>query len=99
MPNQFDIYRTNDGATVVIIQADVLDALPTRVVIPLVSSEQLGVGLKRLMPVIIEGDTKLRLLPQQMATVMTSSLVTYIGSAAHLRDDIIRACDMLLAGY
>jgi toxin CcdB len=51
------------------------------------------------MPIILEGDSKMHLFPQQMATVMTSSLVTYIGSAAHQRDEIIRACDLLLTGY
>jgi len=34
-----------------------------------------------------------------IATEMTSSLATYVGSTKHLRDDIIRACDLLLTEY
>lgn len=99
MAGQFDIYRSNDNVLVVVIQSDILMHLPTRVVIPLVSSRDIDVGFKTLMPVILEVDGKMHLFPQQMATVMTSSLVTHVGSAAHLRDDIIRACDLLLTGY
>ena len=83
----------------VVIQSDILMHLPTRVVIPLVSSRDIEVGFKTLMPIIFEGDSKMHLFPQQMATVMASSLVNYVGSASHQRDDIIRACDMLLTGY
>ena len=99
MARQFDIYRSDDGVLVVVVQADILMHLPTRVVIPLVSSEDMSVGFNTLMPDILEGDSKMRLFPQQIATVMTSSLTTYIGSAAHQRDEIIRAYDLLLTGY
>ena len=99
MARQFDIYRSDDGVLVLVVQADILMHLPTRVVIPLVSNNDIHTGFKTLMPIILEGDSKMHLFPQQMATVMTSSLVTYIGSAAHQRDEIIRACDLLLTGY
>lgn len=99
MPRQFDIYQSNDGVLVLVIQSDLLDHLPTRVVIPLVSAKDIDAAFKTLMPVIMASDKELRLFPQQIATVMTASLVTFVGSAAHLRDDIIRACDMLITGY
>lgn len=99
MPRQFDIYRSNDDVLVLVIQSDLLEHLPTRVVIPLVSSRDIAVPFQTLMPVVMSSDIQMRLLPQQIATVMTSSLVTHVGSAAHLRDDIIRACDMLITGY
>lgn len=82
-----------------VIQSDILDHLPTRVVSPLVSSADMEAAFQRLMPIILDGDTQMRLFPQQMATVMTSSLVTFVGSAAHQRDDIIRACELLITGY
>lgn len=99
MPKQFDIYRSNDGVLVLVIQSDLLDHLPTRVVIPLVSDNKIDAAFRTLMPVVMASDVPVRLFPQQIATVMASSLVSYIGSAAHLRDDIIRACDMLITGY
>ena len=99
MANQFDIYRSEDGVMVVVVQSDLLSHLPTRVVSPLVSSDDMHAHFKHLMPVVIEGDSQMRLFPQQLATVMTSSLTTYVGSAAHLRDDVIRACDVLITGY
>lgn len=99
MARQFDIFRSDDGVLVVVVQSDILMHLPTRVVMPLVSSEDMNVGFKTLMPVILAGGSKMHLFPQQMATVMTSSLTTYIGSAAQQRDEIIRACDLLLTGY
>lgn len=99
MANQFDIYRSDDGVLVVVIQSDLLNHLPTRVVSPLVSSKDMNAHFKHLMPIVMDGDSQMRLFPQQLATVMTSSLVTYVGSAAHVRDDIIRACDVLITGY
>ena len=53
MARQFDIYRSDDGVLVVVVQADILMYLPTRVVIPLVSSEDMSVGFNTLMPVIL----------------------------------------------
>jgi hypothetical protein len=41
------------------------------------------------------GDLSLRLHLIQIATLTNAELDIYIGSAAHQRDDIIRACDML----
>jgi toxin CcdB len=99
MARQFDICRTDDGVLVVVVQSDILMHLPTRVVVPLISSKDMNTSFKTLMPVILEDDSKMHLFPQQMATVMTTSLVSHIGSAKHLREDIIRATDLLLTGY
>jgi CcdB protein len=35
MAQQFDVFRTDGGALVVVIQSDLLDAMRTRVVVPL----------------------------------------------------------------
>lgn len=99
MSKQFDIYRTPEDVFVVVLQSDTFDHLPTRVVAPLVSSKLIEATFKTLMPMIMEGDAQFYLLPQQVATVLVSNLGTYIGSAAHQRDEIIRATDLLLTGY
>ncbi|MBM2321360.1 MULTISPECIES: CcdB family protein [Marivita] len=99
MAQQFDVFRTDSGSHVLVLQSDLLADANTRVVSRLVPEDWSHTPIDRLSPRIVVGDLALRLNLLQLATLTLPQLETHIGSAAHQRDDIIRACDMLLTGY
>ncbi len=98
MARQFEVFRTARGTRVVVIQSDLLEAMRTRVVVPLLPAGTAG-GLIRGLNTEIEltGET-LVLMPQLLATLTIAELGHPIGSIAHLRDTVTRAVDMLLSG-
>ena len=98
MARQFDLFRTAGGTLVVVIQSDLLEATRTRVVAPLLPAGAAGRPMRGLNPEIRLGAETLVLMPQLLATLTVSELGDPVGSAAHLRDDITRAVDTLLAG-
>jgi toxin CcdB len=95
---QHDIYRTAEGTAVVIVQSDLLEAMRTRVVAPLLPEGVAGPSMRALNPVIAVGDVRLVLLPQLMATLTLEELGTRVGSAAPHADAITRAVDAMLSG-
>ncbi|SHH00101.1 CcdB family protein [Marivita hallyeonensis] len=99
MARQFDVYRTTNDTYVLVLQSDTFDSLATRVVARLVPDDWPDPPLKNLSPKLALGDISLRVQMTQMATLTRQELGTYIGSAAHQRDEIIRATDLLLTDY
>jgi toxin CcdB len=99
MARQFDVYRTANESYVVILQSNTFESLATRVVARLVPEDFPEPPLKKLSPKLNLGDVTLRLQTTEVATLTRKELGTRVGSASHQRDDIIRACDMLLTGY
>jgi toxin CcdB len=99
MARQYDVYRTSNDTYVLILQNDTFESLATRVVARLVPENWPEPPLKHLSPKLSLGDVTLRLQSTEIATLTKKELGTYIGSAAHQRDEIIRACDLLLTGY
>ncbi len=98
VPRRYDVYRTPEAVLVVVIQSDLLEAITTRVVAPLLPRGTAGRGLQSLNPeVIVEGEPLL-LMPQLLATLTTAELGTRIASLAENRDAITRALDALLSG-
>lgn len=97
MARQFEAFRTA-GTLVVVIQSDLLEAMQTRVVVPLLP-ETAGVpAMRGLNPAVrVEGQS-FRLMPQLMATLTLAELGPPVGSVAAARDEIVRAIDTLLAG-
>ena len=98
MAAQFDLYRTPDGVLVVVLQADLLDGLSTRVVAPLVPAGSVGRPLPALNPVVTLGESRWLVMPQLAATLTLPELGDRVGSLAMMRDAIIRALDALLSG-
>lgn len=98
MARQFDVFRTHGDVLVVVIQNDLLDAIQTRVVMPMLPAGAAGRPMRGLNPEIGFAGKPLVLMPQLLATLAISELGERQGSVAHLRDEVIRALDMLLAG-
>ena len=98
MPQQFDVFRTPGGTLVVVIQSDLLEAMPTRVVAPLLPAGAAGRPMRGLTPEIVLGAEIVVLMPQLLATLATGELGRLVGTIRHERDVITRAVNMLLGG-
>ncbi|WP_162683334.1 CcdB family protein [Rhodobacteraceae bacterium DSL-40] len=98
MAQQFDVFRMSDGMLVVVIQNDLLDAVRTRVVAPLLPVGRAGPPMRGLNPEFQMGAERVVLMPQLLATLALPELGERVGSLAPMRDDIVRALDILLAG-
>ena len=94
---QFDFYRIGTG-WVVDVQADLLDGLNTRVVVPLLLETEAPKPANRLNPVFLIEARRHVLLPQFMAAVPLAELGQRAGSLALERDRIKPAVDMVFDG-
>lgn len=80
------------------VQADFLDRLATRAMVPLERSSRLPV-LRELTPLVeIEGE-RFVLLTYEVAAVRRRLLGRKVGSLSRYRDQIRRALDILLVGF
>jgi toxin CcdB len=102
---QFKLYRNRNPQTkatfplLLDVQSDLLEDLPTRMVIPLTQSAALTKSpLSRLTPFIeVEGKAYM-LLTYQLASVPKSALGAAVSDASDHRDTIIGALDFLITG-
>jgi len=96
---QFDVYKNPGGKGFLLdIQADLLDELDTRVVVPLLPHARLPRPAKRLNPVFAINNGRFVMATQYLAAVPAEELAQRVGSLGHHRTDIIAAVDVLLAG-
>jgi toxin CcdB len=96
---QFDVFRTASGTLVAVIQSDLLEAMRTRVVVPLLPVGAAGRPMRGLNPELRLGDETVVLMPQLLATLTLAELGRPEGSIAHLRDAVTGAVDALLSGF
>ena len=102
---RFDVFRNPSPRSastvpyVVVLQSELLDDLPTRVVAPLVKVAALsGKAATRLNPRFeIEGESVF-LMTQQLGAVPSSSLTRRVSSLQDAREDFVRALDLLFSG-
>ena len=100
--SRFDVYLApGKGGTgyVIDVQANLLNDLGTRVVVPLLPIELAPKPARGLNPVFdIDGRRHL-MLTQFIATVPSKELKTSVVSLGARSDDIMRALDTLLIGF
>jgi toxin CcdB len=101
---QFDVFRNPNPASartvpwLLLVQSELLDDFPTRMVAPLVRASALTVPATRLNPAFkIEGEPAV-MLTQQLGAVPKRSLKHRVTSLERHRTDIIAAIDFLLSG-
>ena len=102
---QFDVYRNPNPATrsripfLLDVQAELLDSLATRVVVPLCRPDVLGgKAAERLNPEFeIEGRKVIMLTPE-LAGIPRKTLGERIGNLAAGRNSVIAALDLALTG-
>ncbi len=99
MAAQFDVYQLSDKTLVVILQSDIVDTFRSRLVAPLVPAKKAGRVLHGLNPVVEISQQHYVLMPQLAGAVALSELITHVCSLTAIRDEIIRALDLLFTGF
>ena len=102
---QFDVYENNNASTkrrfpyLLDVQADLLDSLGTRVVIPLaIETESKEIVLSQLMPVLpVQGQNHVAVTPQ-LAGISVRELSNKVENLSGFRTEIIAALDILITG-
>ncbi|MCJ8275130.1 MAG: CcdB family protein [Psychrosphaera sp.] len=102
---QFDVYTNPNKKSratfplIVDVQNPLLCDMATRIVIPMGKLEHFkNEAMVRLTPQIDYEGQRYLLLTPQMASISANMLKNPIGSASHLRDEIIGAIDFAITG-
>ncbi len=101
---QFDVYLNRNPATrksipyLLDVQADLLDTLATRVVVPLVLEEEMGLAAKHLNPQFKIKGTSVVMSAAELAGVPNRLLGDKVASLKNKRDEIIAGLDLLFTG-
>jgi toxin CcdB len=96
---RFDIYPDPDGGGYLLdVQADLLDALNTRVVVPLMPADAAPTPAKRLNPVLTVQLGQYVMVTQFLSAVPVAVLPPPVGSLEAHDAAILDALDMLLTG-
>lgn len=97
---KFDVYRLREDARLVVdCQADLLDDLKTRFVVPLFPAESGSARSKRLNPTVHFDGLAYTVAPQGAATLTLAEMGSPIGSLAEHDLTIGNALDMLISGF
>ncbi len=102
---QFDVYRNSNASSrarfpyLLDVQADLLDSLATRVVVPLSFESDAGDKiLTQLMPILpVQGESHVAVTPQ-MAGVSARELSEPVENLSRFRTEILAALDLLITG-
>jgi len=101
---QFDVYLNPNSSTsqtipyLLDVQADLLDRLATRVVVPLVRAEAMGLSASKLNPKFTVDNNVVVMSSAELAGVTHRSLGEKVVSLKVQRDEIIAALDLLFTG-
>lgn len=101
---QFDVHRNpapSKGRVPFLldVQADLLRALATRVVVPLVKPAEVGNRVIRQLHLEVEVEGhKLVALTSELAAIPVKALGPRVSSLVALRTEIVRALDVLITG-
>jgi len=97
---RFTVYRNPSGEGYLLdVQADILDHLNTRMVVPLLPLSSAPKPAKTLNPVFDIAGTSVVMVTQFMAAVPASLLKSPEGSLAFARNEITAALDLLFQGF
>ncbi|OGI48731.1 MAG: plasmid maintenance protein CcdB [Candidatus Muproteobacteria bacterium RIFCSPHIGHO2_12_FULL_60_33] len=80
------------------VQNDLLDPLATRVVVPLIKTEEMAKPAKRLNPRFIVENTVVLMSTAELAGIPIRALGEKVTSLGERRDEIMAALDMLFTG-
>lgn len=95
---RFSVYLGKRGY-VIDVQADILDHLESRIVVPLLPPERVKLHIQHLNPIFHVRERPLVMFTQLIAAIPRADLGTLQGSLADEADQITRALDMALQGF
>ncbi len=102
---RFDVYVNSNPASrktmpyLLDIQADLLDNLATRVVVPLVQAAAIGRAAKFLNPQFTVNNEQLVMSTAELAGVPVAILGEKVDNLKEWREEIIAALDFLFSGF
>jgi toxin CcdB len=102
---QFDVFEnpneeTNQAVPYLLeVQADLLDTLSTRVVVPLVAASAMGKAVKHLNPEFTIRNTTVFMSTAELAGIPVAAMGEKVGSLKAQRHEIIAALDFLFTGF
>lgn len=97
---RFDVFRHPEGAGYLLdVQADLLDSLNTRVVVPLLPVAVAPMPATTLNPVFGIGDEPVVMVTQYLAAVPVRLLKSPLGNLESARGEITAALDLLFQGF
>lgn len=98
MAAQFDLYLAPNKSLVVVLQSDAFEAIDTRVFAPCLPADRPGMRPDRLAPAFFHAEREYRVMLHLIGTAPVHRLGARVGNVAYLRDDIVRAFDLLITG-
>lgn len=97
---RFTAFRNPEGTGCLLdVQADLLDHLNTRIVVPLLPLDVAPVPAKILNPMFEVQGERVSMATQYLAAVPAQLLKTPVANLETRRDDIIAALDLLFQGF
>lgn len=97
---KFDVFQGPVGKTLLLdVQADLLDVLNTRMVVPLITASEAPIPAKRLNPAFVIAGTEYIMVTQFLASVPSSLLKDPITEMPDRFEEITNALDMLFQGF
>jgi toxin CcdB len=97
---RFSVYKNPEGKGFLLdVQADLLDHLNTRVVVPLLPPSAAPAPAHRLNPVFQVGGQAVVMATQFMAAIPAPVLKVPVHSLADSRNEITAALDLLFQGF
>lgn len=97
---RYDVFRIPGSKTLILdVQSDLLDGLPTRVVVPLYPEKQGLRRIKRLHAGLTIGAANYVMATHEIASIPASELGEPITNLLAAHDDISRAIFMLFEGF
>ena len=97
---KYDVYSNPGGVGFVVdVQADLLDQLATRVVVPLLPTTSAPIPARLLNPVIAINGDEYVMVTQFLSAAPSPPLGNPVANLSARADDISRALDMLFQGF
>jgi toxin CcdB len=102
---QFDVFvnpneETNQAIPYLLeVQADLLDTLATRVVVPLIAASAMGKAIKHLNPEFTIRNATVFMSTAELAGIPVRSMGEKVSSLKDQRHEIIAALDFVFTGF
>ena len=96
---RFAVYQNPDGGYLLDVQADLLDHLNTRIVVPLMPAADAPKPAGTLNPVFEVNGGHFVMVTQFMAAVPVTILKDRLASLEFQRNEIVSAIDLLMQGF
>ena len=97
---RFDVFPNPGGTGYLLdVQADLLDGLNSRIVVPLFRSADVRVPMARLNPNFVVDGKEVVMMTQFLATVSIQLLTEPVANLNHNSDEITNALDFAFQGF